>query len=124
MKRRVKVTDERRVNQIRWQLLAAQRQAAIYLHQVMTGVNSDSQLPDSEKPLRFTAAKILAQGAMAEHRAKQQAQAPKVFGVVMMQSRIEDPQAWERMHAQVAEGKAIDVEATPVAELPPKDGDG
>lgn len=123
MKKRVKVTDELRMQRIRNTLLHAQQHAALYVLQCAQGINSDSKQlwKDSTVQARYNLR--LAEVFAAGERAKQVSAAPRVFGVVMMQARIEDPKQWEQMHADVADGKAIDVEAVPAA-LPPKEGTG
>lgn len=120
-KRRVKVTDEYRMARIRRTLIAAQRHASLYIEQVAKGEHADAQVPDAEKTVRTKVNMMLVQGTMAGERARALSEAPKIFGMVMMQARIEDPAQWERMHATVAAGKAIEAEVVPAL---PEDPDG
>jgi hypothetical protein len=100
------------------ELLAAQAQAARHLRTLADGTNPEAKEPAKMMSTRTKAALVLAQGSMAAERAKDMSQAPRVFGVVMMQPRIEDPRQWEAMAAAGGEPKAIEAVATPVEKKP------
>lgn len=77
------------------------------------GYNPDAANNWQDCSMQTRAALILTQGALAAERAKQQADAPKVFGMVLMQPRLSDHGEWERMASAVSEGKVIEAEAAP-----------
>jgi hypothetical protein len=94
------------------QLSAVSRVRGLFLQPEDPGFNPDALVNWQECSTRTRAAIILTNGVLANERAKQQALTPKVFGVVMIQARVEDHGQWEQMAADVRDGKAI--EAVPV----------
>jgi hypothetical protein len=75
--------------------------------------NEDAEVPWKQATCRTRAALILTQGAMAAERAKQQAPTAQVFGMVLMQPRVEAHEEWERMAAATEPGKVIEAVVTP-----------
>jgi hypothetical protein len=114
--------DQRREARIRKAVMGAQLAAA----RTVAGLFADPETPagdpnpdyndDAEMPwklasTRTRAALILTQGAMAAERAKRQRATTQVFGMVLMQPRVDSHDEWERMAAAAAApGKVIDVE--------------
>lgn len=106
--------EERLAREIqRAQLTAALKVRGLFLDPTEPGFNPDALLNWQDCSMRTRAALILVQGQLAADRAKQQAATPKVFGMVLMQQRVEDPGQWERMAAEVSRGQAIEAVATP-----------
>lgn len=68
--------------------------------------NDDAETPWKQATTRTRAALILTQGAMAAERARSTAPTAQVFGMVLMQPRVEDAGAWERMARGVADAPA------------------
>lgn len=97
----------------RAQLSAALRVRGLFLKEGEPGYNPDATGNWQDCSMRTRAALILVQGQLAAERAKQQAATPKVFGLVMMQQRVEDAGQWEQMAADVSRGQAIEAVATP-----------
>ncbi len=97
----------------RAQLTAALRVRGLFVEPGTQGYNPDASRNWQDCSMQTRAALILVQGQLAAERAKQQAITPKVFGMVLMQSTIQDPQKWEEMAANVSRGLAIEAVATP-----------
>lgn len=113
--------EERLAREIqRAQLTAAIRVRGLFLEPGQSGFNPDALANWQDCSMRTRAALILVQGQLAADRAKQQAATPKVFGLVMMQQRVEDAGQWEQMAAEVSRGQAIEAVATPPAAVEAK----
>jgi hypothetical protein len=97
------------------QLSAVARVRGLFVPESDPRYNPDAGRNWQECTTRTRAAIILSQGVLAAERARQQAIAPRVFGMILMQNRIEDPAEWERMAAET-EGRAIEAIATPATE--------
>jgi hypothetical protein len=112
--------DQRREARIREAVMGAQLAAA----RTVAGLFADPETPagdpnpayneDAHMSWKFAstrtrAALILTQGAMAAERAKRQGATTQVFGMVLMQPRVDSHDEWERM-AAAGGGKVIDVE--------------
>lgn len=93
------------------ELLKAQADGARYLRTIADGTNPEAAEPAKQMSNRLKAALVLAQGSMAAERAKDMSQAPKIFGMVLMQPRIENAREWEAMAAAGGESKAIEAVA-------------
>ena len=118
--------DERKEEKLRKILLSAQREAAgrvrgLFRKPSEPDYNPDAALTWKECSVATRAALELAKASLAAERARTQAQAQPVLGVVMMAPRIEDPSKWEALASQVRATGAIDVEATPVPALPARE---
>jgi hypothetical protein len=80
--------------------------------------NDDADVPWKQATCRTRAALILTQGAMAAERAKNTAPPTQVFGMVLMQPRVDAHEEWERMAAAGGSGKVIEAVATPERKEP------
>jgi len=90
------------------QLAAARVVASLFVPAGTAGRNADADEPWKQCSTRTRAALLLTQGAMAGERAKQQGATTQVFGMVLMQGRIESHDEWEQMAAAAPRGKVID----------------
>lgn len=103
-----------KLEKLRRCVLGGQLDAAAHVRKVVRGEHADSHVPWNEVSGRTRAALLLTQGAMAAERAKTMSEAPKVFGMVIMQDRIEDQGQWERMAQETSARSAIEAVAVPV----------
>jgi|SRR5882757_9875112 len=101
----------REIQRAQWSAVAKVR--GLFKQPGEEGYNPDAATNWQDCSMRTRAALILTQGALATERAKQQAATPKVFGMILMQSKVEDHGAWERMATAVSEGRVIEAEAVP-----------
>ena len=97
----------------RAQLTAAVRVRGLFSKPGTLGYNPDAERNWQDCSMQTRAALILVQGQLAAERAKQQAATPKVFGMVLMTPRLDDPRQWEAMAAEVSRGPVIEAVATP-----------
>jgi hypothetical protein len=75
--------------------------------------NDDADVPWKQATCRTRAALILTQGAMAADRARGAGPVTHVFGMVLMQPRVESHGEWERMAAATGPAKVIEATVTP-----------
>jgi len=87
------------VERIRSVIGSAQLIAAKHLRRVVAGETEDAS--ETKLTGQTKAALVLVQGAMAAQRAEKQGGETRMFGVVVLQDRVEDHQAWEQMAASV-----------------------
>lgn len=94
------------------ELEAAQERAFKHVKEIQEGTRDDG-VSWADRPVVTAVNMKLIELAAAQERARQASSAPTaVFGVVMMQPRIESAEAWEAYAKQVAEKpQTIDVEA-------------
>lgn len=89
------------------------------------GYNPDAELPWKEATVKTRAALLVVQGEMAAQRARGEgAQTTNVFGMVMMQPRIESENEWEAFAKQVhgaSQQKAIEAAVVSESEKPEDD---
>lgn len=118
MKRNPRAEDRLRRLVLATQLQAAQAVAGLFSEPGAPGHNQDAKVPWKQASTRTRAALILTQGAMAAERARRQAPTTQVFGMVLMQPRVESHEAWERM-AAAPPAKVIEAEAAPAEPAAP-----
>lgn len=94
------------------QLAAARVVASLFVEPGTAGRNLDADAPWKQCSTRTRAALLLTQGSMAAERARVQGATTQVFGMVLMQGRIESHDEWEKMAAAAPRGRVID--AVPV----------
>jgi hypothetical protein len=102
------------------QLAAARVVASLFVPPGTAGRNADADEPWKQCSTRTRAALLLTQGAMAAERAKQQGATTQVFGMVLMQGRIESHDEWEKMAAAAPRGKVIDAVPREVLQRGPR----
>lgn len=104
----------------------AQKYAFLRVSRAGRPGNQEYDIPWNERTVGYMSNMKLAEGLMAVERAKAAARVgtTAVFGVVAVVPKIEDPDAWERMHRRIEAGeKIIDVEEAPALEAA-EDEDG
>lgn len=97
-------------------LVEAQADAIENLKEVVKKGTAEGDVDWAKNSTRTRVSLALAQASLAAERAKTMSEAPRVFGMVLMQARIEDPKQWEEM-AAATDTRVIEAAVVPALPL-------